>query len=296
MYRAKEHGRNNFQFFTDELNALMTERLELESNLRRALEREQFELHYQPRVDIGTRRITGAEALIRWHVPERGMIAAGALHSDRRRDRLDRARSAAGCCETRARRTRRGRMQGCTPCVVSVNVSARQFRQDDLVQTIAEVLDETGLERALPRNRAHREHGHARRRALHRDAARSSSELGVQIAVDDFGTGYSSLSYLKRFPVDRLKVDRSFVQDIATTTTTRPSCGTIIALGHNLGLKVVAEGVETEQQLEFLRANQCDELQGYYFGRPMPADEFRLLFSNTGSLIASRCRHVALRT
>ena len=169
------------------------------------------------------------------------------------------------------------------PFIVSVNVSVRQFRQDDIVQTIADVLRETGLE-------ARYLEIELTESAVMHDADQfiamlnQLNDLGVQISIDDFGTGYSSLSYLKRFPVDRLKVDRSFVQDIATDVDDATIVRTVIALGHNLGLKVVAEGVETEQQLEFLRANHCDELQGYYFGMPLPVDEFAEMLRTTDTL------------
>jgi EAL domain-containing protein (putative c-di-GMP-specific phosphodiesterase class I) len=160
---------------------------------------------------------------------------------------------------------------GLPPLTVSVNVSARQFRQDNLVATITDVLRETGLD-------AHSLEIELTESTVMHDAEQfismlgELSDLGVQIALDDFGTGYSSLSYLKRFPVDRLKVDRSFVQDIATDADDATIVRTIIALGHNLGLKVVGEGVETQQQVDFLRENLCDELQGYHFGAPMAAD------------------------
>ena len=167
---------------------------------------------------------------------------------------------------------------GLPPIVVSVNVSARQFRHDNLVETVAAVLAQTGLDgRYL-------EIELTESMVMH-DAAKLAAmlvelkKLGVQISVDDFGTGYSSLSYLKRFPVDRLKVDRSFVQDIASDHDDATIVRTIIALGHNLSLKVVAEGVETEEQVNFLRQNHCDEMQGYYFGQPMPAEEFGNLFA-----------------
>jgi diguanylate cyclase (GGDEF)-like protein/PAS domain S-box-containing protein len=276
MYRAKEKGRNNFQFFTAELNAIITERLELENQLRRALERQQFSLHYQPRVDMRTRRITGAEALIRWHTsdeeatpPSRFIPVAeeiGLIVP------IGKWVLRAACAQNKAWQD-----AGLPPFVVSVNVSVRQFRQDNLVQTIAEVLQETGLE-------ARYLEVELTESAVMHDADQfiamlgQLNDLGVQIALDDFGTGYSSLSYLKRFPVDRLKVDRSFVQDIGHDHDDATIVRTIIALGHNLGLKVVAEGVETEQQIEFLRANNCDELQGYYFGRPLPGAEFRRKF------------------
>ena len=275
MYRAKEHGRNNFQFFTNELNELMKERLELESNLRRALERGQFELLYQPRVDLTTRRIIGAEALIRWQLPNRGVVSPGRFIPIAEEIGLIGA-IGRWVLHTACAQAKAWQAAGFAPCVVSVNVSPRQFRRDDLVETIAEVLGATGLdpkylEIELTENMVMHD-GEQMIEMLH-----AIKRLGVQIAVDDFGTGYSSLSYLKRFPVDRLKVDRSFVQDIATDTDDAAIVRTIIALGHNLDLKVVAEGVENEEQIAFLSANACDELQGYYFSQPISGWRMRKL-------------------
>src|SRR5687768_10748475 len=273
MYRAKEKGRNNFQFFTAELNAVITERLELENKLRRALERQQFTLHYQPRVDMRSRRVTGAEALIRWFVAGGEEVAPPSRFIPVAEETglivpIGKWVLRAACAQNKAWQD-----TGLPPFVVSVNVSVRQFRQDNLVQTIAQVLRETGLD-------ARYLEVELTESAVMHDADQfiamlgEINDLGVQIALDDFGTGYSSLSYLKRFPVDRLKVDRSFVQDIVTDSDDATIVRAIIALGHNLGLKVVAEGVETQQQLDFLRDNQCDELQGFYFGRPLPSDQF----------------------
>jgi diguanylate cyclase (GGDEF)-like protein/PAS domain S-box-containing protein len=269
MYRAKESGRNNFQFFTRELNALMTERLELESKLRRALERDQFLLHYQPRVDLDNGKIIGAEALIRWKLPDQGVIAPGRFIPLAEETGLivpiGKWVLRAACAQNKAWQD-----AGHEPIVVSVNVSARQFRQDNLVRTVAEVLEETGLEPRyleLELTESMVMHDPAQLIAMLNEIER----LGVQIAVDDFGTGYSSLSYLKRFPVDRLKVDRSFVEHLATDSDDATIVRAIISLGHNLGLKVVAEGVEHEDQRRFLRLNKCDEAQGYLFCRPTEA-------------------------
>lgn len=271
MYRAKETGRNNFQFFTAQLNALITERLDLENKLRRALERQQFELNYQPRIDMRTGEIIGVEALIRWHAGDDQPVAPSRFIPIAEEIGLI-APIGKWVLKTACAQNKAWQDAGLPPLVVSVNVSARQFRQDDLVRTIADVLRETALE-------ARYLEIELTESAVMHDAEQfvamlnELNDLGVQIAIDDFGTGYSSLSYLKRFPVDRLKVDRSFVQDIATDSDDATIVRTIIALGHNLGLKVVAEGVETEQQLQFLRENDCDELQGYLYGMPLAADE-----------------------
>jgi diguanylate cyclase (GGDEF)-like protein/PAS domain S-box-containing protein len=268
MYRAKEHGRNNFQFFTDDLNAMMKERLELESNLRRALERGQFELHYQPRIDLVTRRVIGCEALIRWQLTGGGVPPSRFIPVAEEIGLI--GPIGEWVLQTACAQNKRWQDAGLPPSVVSVNVSPRQFRRDDLLATIARTLATTGLDpRYLEIELTESTVMQDGERMV--ETLYAIKNLGVKISVDDFGTGYSSLSYLKRFPVDRLKVDRSFVQDIATDADDAAIVRTIIALGHNLGLKVLAEGVETEEQIEFLRANGCDELQGYYFSRPVSA-------------------------
>jgi diguanylate cyclase (GGDEF)-like protein/PAS domain S-box-containing protein len=272
MYRAKEKGRNNFQFFTAELNALITERLEMENRLRRALERDQFTLHYQPRIDMRTQELIGAEALLRWQPAEGEEITPSRFIPVAEEIGLL-APIGKWVLRTACRQNKQWQDAGLQPFTISVNVSPRQFRQDSFVATVTEILRETGLE-------ARYLEIELTESAVMQDAEQfiamlgELNELGVQITLDDFGAGYSSLSYLKRLPVDRLKVDRSFVQDIATDADDATIVRTIIALGHNLGMKVVAEGVETAEQLEFLRINSCDELQGYYFAKPVPAAEF----------------------
>jgi len=267
MYRAKEQGRNNFQFFTAELNRAIKERFEIERQLRRALERGQFELHYQPRVDLTARRIIGAEALIRWHLPGRGMVSPAAFIPVAEEIGLI-GQISEWVLETASMQNKRWAEAG-LPCVVSVNISPQQFRGDSLVPLIARVLDQAGIDpSSLEIEITESTVMHSGERMV--EMLHAIKQLGVHIAVDDFGTGYSSLSYLKRFPVDRLKIDRSFVQHIADTDDA-VIVRAIIALGHNLGLKVLAEGVETEEQLAFLRANSCDELQGFYISKPVSA-------------------------
>jgi diguanylate cyclase (GGDEF)-like protein/PAS domain S-box-containing protein len=279
MYRAKDSGRNNFQFFTRELNALMTEQLELETHLRRALERNQFVLRYQPRVNLATGQIVGAEALLRWRIPQRGTIAPlrfiGLAEETGLIVPIGKWVLQTACAQNKAWQD-----AGLPPIVVSVNVSPRQFRHESLVQTVAEALQSTWLE---PR---YLELELTESMVMH-DAPQlvamldELKELGVKIAVDDFGTGYSSLSYLKRFPVDRLKVDRSFVEHMTTEADDATIVRAIIALGHNLGLKVVAEGVETAQQARALRAYQCDEAQGFLFARPVSARDLPRLVTRS---------------
>jgi len=285
MYRAKEQGRNNFQFFTSDLNALIKERLDLESNLRRALERAQFSLDYQPRVDLGTGRVIGCEALLRWQLPGRGAIPPSRFVPVAEETGLI-GPIGAWALATACAQARAWESAGLPGLSVSVNVSARQFRGGDLVAVIDGVLRSTGLE-------PDRLEIELTESMILHDAERmiqmlhAIKRLGVQIAVDDFGTGYSSLSYLKRFPVSRLKVDRSFVRDIGTDPDAATIARAIIALGHNLGLKVVAEGVETAEQVEFLRANGCDEVQGFYFARPLSSRDFERLLAQSAVLPAA---------
>ena len=281
MYRAKEHGRDNFQFFTSDLNALTNERLELESNLRRALERGQFQLHYQPRVELASGRIVGCEALLRWQLPGRGAVDPSRFIPVAEETGLI-GPIGAWALQTACAQAKAWQRAGLPPLSVSVNVSARQFRGADLAELIGAVLGATGLEpHHLEIELTESMIMHDAERMI--EALHAIKRLGVQIAVDDFGTGYSSLSHLKRFPVSRLKVDRSFVRDIAGDGDAATIARAIIALGHNLGHKVVAEGVETESQLEFLRANDCDEVQGFLFAKPLPAKEFERLFAPGGT-------------
>jgi diguanylate cyclase (GGDEF)-like protein/PAS domain S-box-containing protein len=277
MYRAKEQGRNNFQFFTDDLNLLMKERFELENNLRRALERGEFELHYQPRVDLATNRVVACEALIRWR------LTGGESISPARFIPVAEETGLIGpigewVLRTACAQNKRWQEAGLPPCVVSVNVSPRQFHRDDFIDTLKHVLRDTGLDPAyLELELTENMVMHDGEQMI--ETLCAIKQLGVHIAVDDFGTGYSSLSYLKRFPVDRLKIDGSFVRDIAADTDDAAIVRTIIALGHNLGLKVLAEGVETEAQLAFLKSNGCDEMQGYHFSKPVSAWRMRKLLA-----------------
>ena len=281
MYRAKELGRNNFQFFTEELNAMMIERLELETGLRRALERNQFCLYYQPRVDIRTGAITGAEALLRWRVSDHELMQPGKFIPVAEETGLI-VPIGEWALREACQQNLAWQQAGLQPLVVAVNVSLRQFQRDDFLQTVCSVLQQTGLAAAaLELEVTESSVMHNAERLI--DMLSNIRALGVHISVDDFGTGYSSLSYLKRFPVDRLKIDRSFVQDILVDKDSEAIVRTIIALGHNLGLKLVAEGVENAEQVAYLLANGCDELQGFYYGRPMPAHEFELLLRANGS-------------
>jgi diguanylate cyclase (GGDEF)-like protein/PAS domain S-box-containing protein len=277
MYRAKEHGRNNFQFFTDDLNALMKERFELESNLRRALERGQFELYYQPRVGIGSRRIVGCEALIRWRLTNGQPVDPSRFIPVAEETGLI-GPIGEWVLRTACQQNKRWQEAGLPPCVVSVNVSPRQFRSAGFMDTLRAVLRDTRLDpRYLELELTESMVMHDGEQMI--EALRAIKDLGVHMSVDDFGTGYSSLSYLKRFPVDRLKIDRSFVQDLTTDADSAAIVRTIIALGRNLDLKVLAEGVESDEQVDFLLANGCDELQGYWYSKPVSSWRMRKLLA-----------------
>ena len=282
MYQAKERGRNNFQFYTSEMNAHANERLALEHSLRKALERNELLLHYQPKIDLTTGLIVGAEALVRWQHPDWGLIAP---------DRFIPIAEETGLIvpigewvlRTACIQNRAWHDAGLPALAVSVNLSARQFRQESLVKTVAQILGETGLEaRHLEMELTESVVMHNAEAAI--TILRGLKSLGVRLSVDDFGTGYSSLNYLRRLPIDTLKIDRSFVHDIDDQDEGEGILAqAIISLGHSLKLKVIAEGVETEAQLKFLRAHQCDEVQGYYFSKPVPAEEF-------ARIVAGKCR------
>ncbi|AET88151.1 diguanylate cyclase/phosphodiesterase with PAS/PAC sensor(s) [Burkholderia sp. YI23] len=268
MYRAKDMGRNTYQFYQPEMNASVGARMNLERRLRRALRDGEFLLHYQPQVDMTTRAIVGIEALVRWLDPEQGLVSPASFIPVAEESGLIGPLSEWVLREA-CRQNKAWQDAGLPPARVSVNLSARHFQQRNIARLVTSVLEETGLapryleleltESAIMRNAE--------------EAITMLSELsalGIGIAIDDFGTGYSSLSYLKRFPVHRLKIDRSFVADIGASSDDETITSAIIALAHSLELQVIAEGVETHAQHDFLRERDCDEMQGYLFSRPMP--------------------------
>ena len=289
MYKAKDNGRNGYQFFTAELNHALVERLDIERRLRGALSRRQFLLHYQPRIDMDTGRIAGAEALLRWRVPQQGLVSPSRFISVAEDTGLI-VPIGRWVLQAACQQARDWQNEGLPPLIVSVNVSPRQFREGSIVDTIGEALRDSGL--AAQYLQIELTEGlamHGAEKYVH--MLGQIKALGVQIAVDDFGTGYSSLSYLKRFPVDQLKVDRAFVTDLATDPDDAVIVQAIIALGHKLNLRVVAEGVETREQLEFLRRSGCDEMQGFLFGRPMIAADFAVLLGTQDFATLTRARH-----
>lgn len=278
MYHAKERGKNNFQFYQTDMNASALERLELESDLRHALEQNEFILYYQPQFSGDGKRLTGAEALLRWRHPTRGLVPPGDFIPVIEELGLV-VDVGDWVLREASRQLKAWHKEKVRVPKVSVNISARQFSDGQLGTRIATILEETGLppaclELELTESILMRE-VHEAMQILD-----SLKNLGLSIAVDDFGTGYSSLNYLKQFPIDVLKIDRTFVDGLPEGEQDAQIARAIIAMAHSLNLAVIAEGVETHEQLEFLREHGCDEVQGYLFGRPMPANQFEAQFSN----------------
>lgn len=271
MYRAKEQGRNTYQFYLPQMNEQAVERLQIQMQLRGALERGEFVLHYQPKVSLVTNAISGFETLLRWQHPIRGMVPPLQFISVLEETGLI-IPVGEWVVRTVCEQLARWQVEGAQPLPVAVNLSARQFQQIDLDGVIANILLETGidpglLEFELTESMLMRDPEEAVR------MLKMMRSYGVRLSVDDFGTGYSSLAYLKRFPIDALKIDRAFIRDVTTDPDDASIALAIISMAHSLKLKVVAEGVETEAQLDFLRANACDEIQGFYFAHPLPLAE-----------------------
>ncbi|MBU1692175.1 MAG: EAL domain-containing protein [Gammaproteobacteria bacterium] len=278
MYRAKQHGESACQFFTSDMNARAFERLALENSLRKALERSELHLYYQPQVDLETGRISGMEALLRWQHPELGMVSPAQFIPLAEETGLI-VPIGAWVLREACRQNKAWQDGGMARMRVSVNLSARQFQQQDIVEMTASALQESGLtadclELELTESYI----------MQNPEAAISTlkrlEEMGVFLSVDDFGTGYSSLSYLRRFPIDCLKIDQSFVRDIPGNVDAVAIVSAIVAMARSLMLELVAEGVETQEQLDYLKQLQCNRMQGYLFSRPIPAPEFEKLVKN----------------
>jgi len=272
MYHAKHRGgRQQFQFYDQGMAPLAAEHLELETKLRRAIEKQEFVLHYQPVVDLPSGRIAGMEALVRWQSPDGLVPPANFIPlAEELGLILDIGRWVLHAACTQARKWQR---EGLPPLRLAVNLSPLQLRQENLLDAVAEILRESGLAAQ------HLELEITENTMMERSrdtvvALTRLEQLGVQLAIDDFGTGYSSLAYLKQFPVHSLKIDRTFVRDITTDGDDAAIVSAMIAMAKSLGLRVVAEGVETRKQLEFLRAAGCNAYQGYYFSVPLPAGAF----------------------
>ncbi|MBL0727040.1 EAL domain-containing protein [Piscinibacter sp. HJYY11] len=275
MYHAKEEGKNNFQFYSSEISTQTLERLTLESNLRRALEKQELSLAYQAKVDLKSGRITGVEALLRWHNAELGMVSPAKFIPVAEETGLivhiGRWVMKTACLQNVA-----WQQQGLPPINMAVNLSVRQFADEHLLDDVTAILQETGMDpKLLELEITEGMIVHNVDRAI--KLLTAIKQLGVRLAIDDFGTGYSSLGQLKNFPIDTLKVDRSFIRDLATDSEDKAITSAIIAMGKTLSLTVVAEGVETAEQQTFLREQACDEMQGYYFSKPVAPEEFAAL-------------------
>jgi len=283
LYKAKRLGGANYQFYTADMHELASKRLALETSLRRAIQNKEFLIHYQPRVSVDSLEITGVEALVRWQHPQLGLISPSEF--------IPLAEDTGlivpigewvlkqACLQNKAWQT-----QGFAPIQMAVNICARQFHDHDLAQTVIRILDETKL---APQHLELEltESSIMENAEIAADVLSRLKSMGVNISIDDFGTGVSSLASLKRLPIDALKVDKSFVSDATTDPDDAALVMAIITLAHNLRLKVIAEGVETEEQLRFLHLLRCDEIQGYLFSKPVPADVFvSLLDSHSGRI------------
>ncbi|CAD5107148.1 putative bifunctional diguanylate cyclase/phosphodiesterase [Zestomonas carbonaria] len=272
VQHAKHLGGNTFQFFTDNLQACTVERLQLESQLRKGIELGQLEVFYQPKLSLADDSINSAEALVRWRRPELGLVPPSEFIGLAEETGLI-SQIGEFVLRTACQQAREWQRQGLADLRVSVNVSVHQLRNGNLVRLIRQVLDETGLpprllELELTENQL-LDNVESVIAIFHQ-----LRELGVKLAIDDFGTGYSSLSYLKRFPVDYVKIDQTFIRDLSVGGEDAAITRAIIAMAHSLGLKVVAEGVETQEQMDFLKAQHCDEIQGYLISRPVEMDVF----------------------
>ena len=286
MLNAKNSGRNNYQFFKPDMNEHASERRSLESGLRHALDRREFELHFQPKWDFETEAITGAEALIRWRQPGRGIVLP---------EKFIPIAEQCGyivpigrwVLREACRQTRTWLDADLVPMSVAINISAVELRSKDFVKGVSAVLRETGLD-------ARYLEFELTETALMQDPTstiavlRTLKEMGVRLTLDDFGTGYSSLSYLRRFPIDALKIDKSFVHGLCTNAADANIVGAVINMGRSFGLRVIAEGVETREQFLRLQAQQCTEGQGYYFQAPVTAHEYaKLLRSDSPATVCT---------
>jgi diguanylate cyclase (GGDEF)-like protein len=291
MYQAKAEGKNNFQFYSERLNANSLERLTLESSLRHALERGEFELHYQAKRDIRSGRITGMEALLRWQHPDLGTIAPMQFIPVAEETGLI-VPIGKWVLRTACLQNMAWQAQGLPPLSMAINLTARQFFDEGLVPDLTTILATTGMDARLLELEITES-------LLMRDVERSLrilsglKDMGVRIAIDDFGVGYSSLATLQQFPLDTIKIDRSFIRDVASVDEDKALTEAIIAMGRTLSLTVVAQGVETKAQADFLRLNACDEFQGFYLDVPMPADQTSMLLRTQRDVASGEARAAA---
>ncbi|WP_374703961.1 putative bifunctional diguanylate cyclase/phosphodiesterase [Nostoc sp. CENA543] len=271
LYQAKQQGRGQHKFYSPQLNAQLQERLALENDLHEALERGEMIVYYQPLVDLRTKEITALEALVRWQHPTRGLVSPGQFIPIAENNGLI-VPIGEWVLRTACAQNRTWQLAGIPPIRISVNLSARQFEQPNLVEVVRQTLAQTGLSATYLELEVTESFlmGNVQQSIK---TLKQLRELGVWIALDDFGTGYSSLNYLKSFPVHMLKIDRSFVQDVTVNPESAAVTNAVIALAQSLQLKITAEGVETQEQLNYLQTQGCQEAQGYYFGIPSPAEK-----------------------
>ena len=271
MYKAKDQGRNNFQFYTEDMTERALQHVRLEASLRRAVEQHEFVVYYQPQIDLATLRVVGLEALVRWQHPELGLIPPTEFIPLAEETGLI-VTLGEWVLNTACAQAKAWYDAGLNPGRVAVNLSGKQLHTDDIVNVIEQALRQTGC-RAEWLELEVSEDFYMREAERSIAILRRIQALGVELAIDDFGTGYSSLAYLKRLPISKLKIDRSFVKDIPHEADDEAIARAVIALGRSMKLRVIAEGVETEEQLRFLKREGCDEIQGYLYSRPVPADQ-----------------------
>lgn len=275
MYRVKEQGKNNFQFYTPDMNKAISKKMQLEVGLRKGLERGEFKVYYQPQVDVSSGKVIGVEALIRWQHPELGNIPPDDFIPLAEETGLIIPIGEWVLYEA-CRQNKSWQNQGYPPIRIAVNISSRQFQQGNLLEIISKTLRQTKLSPQYLELELTESIIQDSKYAI--STMQKLKTMGIQLSIDDFGTGYSSLRYLKLFPVDSLKIDRSFTRNIFEDSKDAALVHTIISMAHNLDLKVIAEGVETQEQLHFLQERECNEAQGYLFSRPIPAEEMSAFF------------------
>jgi EAL domain-containing protein (putative c-di-GMP-specific phosphodiesterase class I) len=275
MYRAKLAGRNTHSFYSGNMQVEALKRLSLENELRQAIDDGQFELYFQPKVDIASWSVVGAEALLRWHHESRGWISPGEFIPVAEDSGLI-LPLGKWVLEQACRQVALWQKAGLDSISMAVNISSQQMHANDLVQVVERALADSGVAPGLLEFEITESFLMQDTKATV-NQLKALRDIGIRISIDDFGTGYSSLSYLKRFPIDTLKIDRSFVSDLHEDSDDAAICAAILAMSRKLGLAVVAEGVELQEQLEFLKQHACEQIQGYLFSKPLPADAFEAL-------------------